>query len=68
MASAIAEAQLASSVVSRCTNPCTVAPRVGQRLGDLGSEVVLEVGDDHRGARSSQGVGHPLTEPLGPSG
>ena len=65
--SATAASQLASSVTSRCTNPCP-SPRAGQRLGDLGPEVVLQVGDDDRGAGGGERVGHPLAEALGPSG
>jgi hypothetical protein len=44
------------------------AVSLAERLGDLGSQVVLQVGDDHGGARLRKGVGHALTEALGAAG
>ena len=41
---------------------------LAERLGHLGPEVVLQVGDDDVGAGRGQRLGHPLAEPLGPAG
>ena len=39
-----------------------------QPLGDRPTGLLLEVGDHHGGAGVGQRAGHPLPEPLGPSG
>ncbi|GAB2592525.1 hypothetical protein GCM10027087_37000 [Paractinoplanes abujensis] len=41
---------------------------VAQRLGDLGAEVVLQVGDDDARARGGQGAGHAFTQALRAAG
>ena len=41
---------------------------LAERLGDLGAEVVLQVGDHDVGAGLGQRLGHALAESLGPAG
>ena len=41
---------------------------LAERLGDLGAEVVLQVGDDDLRAGGGERVRHPLAEALGPAG
>ena len=41
---------------------------LAETLGDRAAGLLLEVGDDDGGAGVGQRLGHPLAEPLGPSG